>query len=114
MNYVHANNKASVGSGGSVIQGDGITIEAVTPAGKTNDFVAWGAAAAGGKGSVSVAGSVAINVIDTFNTEASTASDSHLESSGGINVTANAALDPRPWRRRAPSPRELRSAPRST
>ncbi|HUJ88277.1 MAG TPA: LEPR-XLL domain-containing protein, partial [Burkholderiales bacterium] len=96
VNYVHATNKATVvgGGDGSVINGNGITLEAVTPTGKTDDFVAWGAAAAGGKGSTSIAGSVAINVIDTYDTEASAASDSHLESSGGINVTANAALDP--------------------
>src|SRR5439155_1861038 len=93
VNVVNATNKSFVDSG-SVISGNGITIEAITPAGKTDDFVAWGAAAAGGKGSTSIAGSVAINVVNKFDTEASARSGSHLESSGGINVTANAALDP--------------------
>ena len=37
----------------------GITVEAMTPDGKRNDFIVWGLAAAGGKSTASVAGSVA-------------------------------------------------------
>ena len=93
LNVVNASNDAFVASGGSVVKGAGITVEAITPTGQTDNFIAWGAAAAGGKGEASIAGSVGINVV-TFNTQASAASDSHLESSGGVTVTAIADLDP--------------------
>ena len=93
LNVVNGSNKAFVDAGGSAVQGDGITIEAVTPSGQSDNFIAWGAAAAGGKGELSIAGSVGINVV-TFNTEASARSGSYLNSSGGINVTAIANLDP--------------------
>ena len=78
LNVVTASNNAFVASGGSVVKGAGITVEAITPTGQTDNFIAWGAAAAGGKGEASIAGSVGINVV-TFNTQASAASNSHLE-----------------------------------
>ncbi|MGY3658238.1 LEPR-XLL domain-containing protein [Bradyrhizobium sp. USDA 376] len=97
VNWLGATNKALVGGGSIIISHDavaGITLEAITPSGETNDFVAWGAAAAGGKGGMSIAGSVAINIVDHFDTEASTASTSHLESDGGIAVNGTAVLGP--------------------
>lgn len=88
-----SSNKAYVNAG-SVIQGNGIAIRAITPSGKTDDFVAWGAAAAGGKGKLAIAGSIGINVVESFSTEASARSGSQLKSSGGIDVKATANLDP--------------------
>ena len=93
LNVVNGANEAYVDTGGSVVKGGGITIEAITPASTTDDFVAWGAAAAGGKGTAQVAGSVGINVINNFTTEASARSGSDLQSSGGINVKAIADLN---------------------
>src|SRR5271165_7216 len=93
LNVITGNNKAYVDAGSSVVQGNGITIEAITPAGQTDNFIAWGAAAAGGKGEAQIAGSVGINVVN-FTTEASARGGSDLQSSGGITVMAVADLDP--------------------
>ncbi len=93
LNVVNATNEAFVGSG-SVIKGKGITIEAKTPASTTDDFIAWGASAGGGEGNVGIAGSVGINVVNRFDTMAYADTGSHLESSAGISVTAQANLDP--------------------
>src|SRR5262249_29159242 len=52
VNWVGATNKATVSAGSVITSHDavqGITIEAITPSGQTDDFVAWGASAAGGK-----------------------------------------------------------------
>jgi hypothetical protein len=92
LNVATVTNTAFVDAG-STVQGNGITIEAITPASTTDDFVAWGAAAAGGKGDVSVAGSVGINVLHVT-TEASAHSGSHLESSGPLSVQAIANVNP--------------------
>ncbi|WP_456654689.1 hypothetical protein [Bradyrhizobium sp. JR3.5] len=94
LNVVNATNKAQV-TGASTVSGNGITIEAIIPTGKTDDFIVWGAAAAatGDNGTASVAGSVGINVIHEFETEASTAAASHLESSANTDVTAKANFD---------------------
>ena len=76
-----------------MLHGSAITIDAVTPQGAADNFIAWGAAAAGGEGDVAVAGSVGINVIQTFNTQASADAGSKLVSTGAIAVTASAPLD---------------------
>ncbi len=89
---VNTTNDAEVGNG-SAIAGNGITIAAVTPAGKTDNFVVWGAAAAGGTGDASIAGSVAINVVNSDNNQASTGAGSSLKSSGAINVQATNAVN---------------------
>src|SRR5579862_9327040 len=93
LNVVNGTNEAYVDTGGSVVTGDGITVEAITPSGQTDNFVAWGAAAAGGGSTAAVAGSVGINVINNFTTKAYADTGSHLESSGAINVTAIADLN---------------------
>ncbi len=85
-------NSATVETG-SIVRGGGITIEAITPAGQANSFVAWGAAAAGGTGGVGVAGSVAIDQIN-FTTLASAKSGSQLLSTGNVTVAANNSLNP--------------------
>jgi hypothetical protein len=98
LNVVNASNQAYVDSGGSVVQGQSIAIEAKTPDGKADDFIAWGASAAAStsnNGKASVAGSVAINVINSFDTKAYAASGSQLKAatSGagtiGVNAVAN-------------------------
>ena len=92
LNVVSATNKATVGSG-SKVSGNGISILAQTPAGRSNEIVAWGASAGGDTGDVGVAGSVAVNVITTFDTEAVAAAGSTLTSTGAITVKADTALD---------------------
>jgi hypothetical protein len=84
VGVVNTTNNAEVGTSSS-ITGNGITIEAITPSNDT--FVVWGASAAGGTGSASVAGSVAVNVVNTDNNQAS-ASGATLKSSAGITVQA--------------------------
>ena len=90
VNVASINNKARV-LGGSVIHGDGITVEAVTTGSNKNEFIVWGAAAAGGTGDIGIAGSVAVNVV-TFTTEASVANTAHLLSTGALHVTAENQL----------------------
>lgn len=70
-----------------MLTGKGITIAAVTPASKSNEFITWAASAGGGKGDVGIAGSVAVHIV-TFDTEASARSASALISNGGITVQA--------------------------
>ena len=93
LNVATASNRAVVHSG-SEIAGAAITIAARTPSDKTNELTAWAAAAAGGKGSASVAGSVAINVVTDFTTEAATRAGSSLKSNGLLTVQAIAAFNP--------------------
>ena len=76
------------------MSGNGITIDAITPDGKTDNFIAWGAAAGGGQGDAGIAGSVGLNIISTFDTEAYAASGSTLNSSGDLTVKATASVDP--------------------
>jgi hypothetical protein len=92
LNVVNASNVAYVDSG-SDVRGNGITIQAISPAGKSDNFIAWGAAAGGGQGDVGVAGSVAINVI-TLDSEAYSAIGSSLESSGALSITSTTTLAP--------------------
>jgi hypothetical protein len=86
LNVVDIENKAFVAAG-SIIEGNGITIEAVTTGNKKNEFIVWGAAAGGGTGDVGVAGSVGINVVN-ITTEASARAGSHLLSDSSLIVTA--------------------------
>ena len=87
LNFVNLSNIATV-SNGSVVTGNGITVEAVTTNNDRNDFVATAYTAAGNKsGSASVAGAIALNVVDA-ETRAVTADGSDLESSGPVSVTA--------------------------
>jgi hypothetical protein len=88
VGLVNTTNNAEVGTSSSVT-GNGITIEAITPSNDT--FVVWAAAAAGGTGDASVAGSVAVNVVNTDNNQAS-ASGATLKSSAWITVQATNSL----------------------
>ena len=87
VSVVKGSNTAFLSSSGSVLTGKGITIAAVTPASKSNEFITWAASAGGGKGDVGIAGSVAVHIV-TFDTEASARSASALISNGGITVQA--------------------------
>ncbi len=86
LNVEDMTNTASVGQD-AVVQGAGVTVEAIIPAGHENDFTIWGFAAAGGKSSTSIAGSAAIQVL-SFDTEASIGAGAHVTSSAGIGVNA--------------------------
>ncbi len=90
LNVEVVTNTASVGAD-TQISAAGITVEAITPEGKRNDFVVWGLAAAGGKSDASVAGSVGIQVL-TFTTNASVGKGAQLTSTEGIDVKATAFL----------------------
>ena len=85
---VNKTNDAEVTGSGSTVSGAGVTIAAITPVGTTDNFVVWGAAAGGGTGDAGVAGSVAINVINADNSQASSAAGSALKSSAGLTVQA--------------------------
>ena len=90
LNVEVVTNNASIGAD-TQISAAGITVEAITPEGKRNDFVVWGLAAAGGKSDASVAGSVGIQVL-TFTTNASAGKGAQLTSTEGIDVKATAFL----------------------
>jgi hypothetical protein len=90
FNWVSLTNKGFV-DGNTTVKGKGITVQAVTANTRTDNFIAWGVAAAGGQGDVSVAGSVGLNVV-TYTTEASVRSGSHVLSQGDLNVNASTLL----------------------
>src|SRR5207253_2688260 len=90
LNVANLTNKGFVG-GSTTVKGTGVTVEAVTATGKTDKFISWGLAAAGGKGDVSVAGSVGINVL-TYTTEASVRAGSHVLSKDYLTVSAGTNL----------------------
>jgi len=85
-------NESIVGAN-SVVQGSAITLQAVSPQGQNLDFITWGAAAAGGRGNLGIAGSVAINTI-TLHSTATAATSSSLRSSGNLTVQSHARINP--------------------
>ena len=87
LNVVEITNTGSIGAGAHVT-GGGVTVEAVTPTGKEDDFIVWGIAAAGGKSDASVAASVAIQVL-TVHTTASIAAGAVVTSTGIADVEAS-------------------------
>ncbi len=84
VSYANVHNTASVG-GGSLVKGSNVTVEAVTTGSERNQFVVWGAAAAGGGGDVSVAGSVGVNIVE-YDTLATVSGD--LRATGNLAVGA--------------------------
>src|SRR5271165_2832849 len=92
LNVITGNNKTYVDAGSSVVQGNGITIEAITPAGQTDNFIAWGAAAAGGKGEAQIAGSVGINVMAVADLDPQTLGAAGAFSQGGNAIGATVTV----------------------
>ncbi|HYC46066.1 MAG TPA: LEPR-XLL domain-containing protein, partial [Burkholderiales bacterium] len=87
FNYVTLANTATV-SGNSVVDGAGVTLEAVTTASERNDFVATAYSLGGNKGgTAAVAGAIAINVVD-IDTTAQADDGATIKSTGAVNVTA--------------------------
>src|SRR5207302_7797085 len=86
LNVQDITNTATIGSKATV-EGDGVTVEAITPAGKRNDFIVWGLAAAGGKGTASVAASAAVQVL-FFHTTASVGQGATITSHEDMTVNA--------------------------
>ncbi|WP_345762181.1 beta strand repeat-containing protein [Diaminobutyricibacter sp. McL0608] len=82
LNVATIVNRGSIGVR-TTITGGTIVVQAVTPPQTENDFTVWGLSAAGGAGDVSVAGSVAVQVISFENTALIGA---------GSKVTATGAL----------------------
>ncbi|MGZ3438561.1 MAG: beta strand repeat-containing protein, partial [Polyangia bacterium] len=87
LNVEDITNTASIGAGAHVT-GGGVTVEAVTPAGKEDDFIVWGIAAAGGKSDASIAASVGVQVL-TFHTTASIGAGAHVTSTDVVDVEAS-------------------------
>ncbi len=90
LNVATVTNTASVGTNAHVTGGD-VTVEAITPDTKEDDFVVWGLAAAGGKADASVAASAAIQVI-SYTSTASIGKGATVTSTGAVAVTANQKL----------------------
>ena len=86
LNVATVENRAIIDSG-SLVEGNGIIIEALTTGSERNEFIAWGASGSGGKGDVGIAGSVGINVVD-FTTEAAARDGSILKSESTLKVDA--------------------------
>ncbi len=87
LNVVTLTNRGSIGAGSTVTAG-AVAVAGVTPAGARNDFQAWAIAAAGGTGDASVAGSVAVQVLQLVN-EAVIGEGSTLTVAGGIGLSAS-------------------------
>src|SRR4029077_695880 len=86
LNVVSVTNTANIPTGATVT-GNGVTVEAVTPDGKRNDFISWGLAAAGGKDDASVAGSVGVQVL-TLHSNAFIDKGAHVTSTDTLTVNA--------------------------
>ncbi len=99
FNFAKLVNEATVGN--STVRGSNVTVEAITAdtnSDVVNEMIAMAAAAAGGQGELSVAGSVAINVVD-MDVTASTASGSTIvatgiNSQGNLTITAESDMNP--------------------
>ncbi len=92
LTFATLQNRATV-STGSALRGAAVTLEATTPAGQTNDYVTWGAAAGGGRADLGIAGSVAITFVNAFNT-VEAAAGSHIKSTGNLTFSAENRLNP--------------------
>ena len=94
VNVADITNNATVGQD-AVLEGHGITIEAVNAGDKKNQLIVWGLAGAGGSsednGGASVAASIGVEVV-FFHTEASVAKGAHLISHGDVDVKAQNAI----------------------
>src|SRR6185503_7709181 len=96
VNVGVVHNTASVGELAEIV-GNGITVEAVTPASESNDIIAWGIAGAGAQqkgssgSSTAVAGGVGVNVFD-IHTDAQVADTADLQSTGAIDVIARSEV----------------------
>ncbi|HKT57060.1 MAG TPA: hypothetical protein VJR25_09840, partial [Microbacterium sp.] len=82
-------NTAAIGD--STVTGDGITVQAITPTGKHDDFIVWAIAAAAAKEDAGVAGSAGIHVLD-LETSATVAAGATLTSTGDLTVAATTDL----------------------
>ena len=89
VNVVTIENQAWIGEN-AVVEAGGITVEAVTPEGKTSDFAARGYGAGGGQ-DFGIAGSVGINVI-VNSTQASVKPYADIFSTAGVHLDANTAF----------------------
>ncbi len=92
LTFATFENRVNV-STGSIVKGNGVTLEAITPPGQNNDYVTWGAAAGGGRGDVGIAGSVGITYLTNFNT-VETAAGSHIKSTGNMTLNAEQRVNP--------------------
>ncbi len=85
LNVGMVTNEAIIGSD-IVVDAGNISIQAVTPEEKTNDFTVWALAIGGGKDN-GVAGSAGINVM-AMDTDAGTGTGTTLKSTGNIDIDA--------------------------
>ncbi|TAM91272.1 MAG: hypothetical protein EPN43_04655, partial [Jatrophihabitans sp.] len=79
-------NAAEIGTTATVT-GAGISVQAITPGGKHDDFVIWAIAAAAAKEDAGVAGSAGIHVLN-LTTTASVGQGATLTSTAGVTVNA--------------------------
>ncbi|MBW6494216.1 MAG: LEPR-XLL domain-containing protein, partial [Burkholderiaceae bacterium] len=94
VNVAVGHNEARIGN--AEVSAAGISVEALTPAGQSDDVVTWALAGAGSQGSgsgsnTSVAGAVAVNV-GAFTTTADVVAGADLKSSAGVTIGARSDL----------------------
>ncbi|MGH2998311.1 MAG: beta strand repeat-containing protein, partial [Gaiellaceae bacterium] len=90
LNVADITNTAVVHSGAQVSGAD-ITVEAVAPASKTDEFIVWAVAAAAGKNTASVAASVGVQVL-SLATSAYVEAGVKLDTPGNLTVHAQAPI----------------------
>ncbi|MEQ1830523.1 MAG: hypothetical protein ABL921_31495, partial [Pirellula sp.] len=97
FSYADVDNLASVGNN-ATIKGTNVTLEALTksPGSETeiNEFLVWGAAAAGGTGDFAFAGSVALNIVDLTYMATSGAGSSLKATTDNLTVRAEIDMNP--------------------
>ena len=90
LNVAEITNSATVDNNSS-LEGDDITVEAVTPAGAHDDFVVWGMAAAGGKSDASIGASIGIQVV-SYHATAKIGTGSTITSHGDLTIQASSPI----------------------
>ncbi|MFN9913209.1 MAG: hypothetical protein ACK53L_11525, partial [Pirellulaceae bacterium] len=94
--YVNTDSSAEV-LGNTTLRGSNVRIDAVTADGDMdlviNEFIAWAASAAGGRGDFAFIGSAAINVVDMV-FKATTSPDSHVKAINNLTVQAENDMNP--------------------
>ena len=90
LNVADVHNTADVQANSTITAGS-ITVEAVAPATKKNEFIIWSVAAAKSKNTVSVAASVGVQVL-LFHTKAAVEAGSTLDTAGDMTVHAQAPI----------------------
>ncbi|WP_262927584.1 hypothetical protein [Microbacterium sp. NIBRBAC000506063] len=88
LNVSDVDNIGRIGAGVMIVSGGDVVVTALTPEGLRNDYIVWAISAAGGNGDLSIAGSVAVQVLLLRN-EATIGQGVTITAVGGVRLLAS-------------------------